>query len=227
MTNQIVFGEVVNPLTDRKYSRIGNDRFTYRLKSVVNGRIKLPYDGIIVSTNHQNVSGYLLAKHKINGEDYYSEYTNIPRLIVTAGDVLSKGQIIGYFQNNTDEITYLLRNSRMYRVPSEPFFNPINDNTNDDDDKGGKNKRKERDDEDKEDNIKRKTTSDFLLLKPMQMSLNKGGDISDKIKKSFSDAISDTFSIKKKKKSETDDNIPTVNENKKLYEQVQRIKKLL
>ena len=228
MSNQIVFSEIVTPLTDRKYSRIGDKRFTYKLKSVVNGRIKLPYEGVIISTNKQDVNGYLLAKHRINGEEYYSEYTNIPKLIVSTGDVLSSGQIVGYFLTKNDEITYLLRNSRMYRMPSEQFFNPEPKKDGDekkDETDDTKSKDKEKDSDDDELKSKRKVNSNFMLLSPMLAAMNKTGDISDKISKSFKDAIKDTFTITdpKKKKNETNENVIDVN----LYEDIKRIKKLL
>lgn len=238
MYNQIVFNDVVTPLTDRKYSRIGDKRFTYKLKSVINGRIMLPYDGVIISTNKQDVNGYLLAKHRINGEIYYSEYTNIPKLIVSPGDVLSSGQIIGYYLNNDDEITYLLRNSRMYRVNSEPFFNNV-DSGNKDDEKTDDektddekketsyNSKKSKDDYEDDDDKGRKLNSNFTLLSPMFAAANKTADITDKISKSFSDAIKDTFTIKDKKKKKEEEDI---NENiidYKLFEEVKRIKKLL
>ena len=233
MTKEIQFTPIVSPISDRKYGGDeGDSKYLYKFKSVVNGRIKLPYDGMVIRTVKTGVNGYLLVRHNINGEFYYSEYTNIPKLIVTVSDVLSSGQIIGYFLNNTDEITYLLRNSRMYRVRSEQFFNPKSSRKNDDD-----NKDKENDDKEKGDNDRNKSSNDdgsktpntdFMLLKPMMYGLNKGANIADKITKNFNNAIKDTFSLKKKKKGkDSDDSDETVTEINKLHEEVQRIKKLL
>ena len=235
MTKEIQFSPIVSPISDRKYGGDeGDSKYQYRFKSVVNGRIRLPYDGMVIRTVKPGVTGYLLVRHNINGEFYYSEYTNIPKLIVTVSDVLSSGQIIGYYLNNTDEITYLLRNSRMYRIPSEQFFNPKTSRNKDDDDKDKENDDKEKGDNDRNkssnDDGSRTPKTDFMLLKPMMYGLNKGGNIADKITKNFNNAIKDTFSLKNKKKkksNDSEDSDETVTEINKLHEQIQRIKKLL
>jgi len=233
MDKEIKFTPIVSPISDKKYGgNEGDSKYQYKFKSVVNGRIKLPYDGMVIRTVKQGVNGYLLVRHNINGEFYYSEYTNIPRLIVTVSDVLSSGQIVGYFLNDTDEVTYLLRNSRMYRIPSEQFFNPKTSRKNDDDDKNDEEKRdKKREDKSSNDNDSKTPKTDFMLLKPMMYGLNKGGNIADKITKKFNSAIKDTFSLKNKKKSndseESEESDETANEINKLHEQIQRIKKLL
>lgn len=222
MSNTL-FSPIVSPVTDRKYHKLGNKKFSYEFKSVTNGKIMLPYDGKIVSTTNQNVTGYMLVKHVIDGETFYSEFTGIPKMIVSVGDVLSKGVTIGYFLTNNDEITYVLRNSRMYRVPSDSYFTSKKGKDKEEEKKDPKKKEKTKSDDDDT-----PIDSDFLLLKPMYGTLNKGAKVTDKLKKKFDTALKDTFSLTKKKKTDDkgeDEN--NVTENFKLNEEIKRIKKLL
>lgn len=219
-----LFSPIVSPITDKKFHKLGPKKFSYQFKSVTNGRIMLPYDGKILSTTNQNIAGYMLVKHIIDGETFYSEFTGIPKMIASIGDVLSKGTTIGYFLTDNDEITYLLRNARMYRVPSENYFTSKTNKNKKEEKKDNEKNKKPLDKNDEDNGVE----SDFLFLKPMYGTLNKGAKVTDKLKKKFDTALKDTFSLTKKKKTDDkDEDENNVTENFKLNEEIKRIKKLL
>lgn len=93
------------------------------------GKLYCPYDGVVISTYSNKCSGYLLIKHLINDDVYYSEFCNTPKVIVSKNDMIRKGQTIGYFLNDTDNIIYTLYSLKHSEIDPRPFFRGFTLNT--------------------------------------------------------------------------------------------------
>jgi hypothetical protein len=86
------------------------------------GKLFCPYDGVVIGTYKTNCSGYLLIGHKINNDMYYSEFCGIPKVYVGKNDTIRKGQTIGYFLNDTDNVEYTLYSLNHNKLDPRPFF---------------------------------------------------------------------------------------------------------
>jgi hypothetical protein len=226
------------------------------LKSRPMGNVFNPYDGEVaslISNDCQN--GFLRIAHKIGDKIYYSEFCNIPRIKVGRGDVIKKGKVIGGYLNDTDEIDYKLKikgNSGFEKISPFEFFTGINIDSKEPMDKDkssdfnpSNNKRNKKDNDDDDDNtpysspkssdIKGSSLLLGLSLSPLDYISRKvtkaGEHIVKTTEKSFKDIgkFKDKKSEKKKeeeKQEKDDDKKKEVNE-RRLTEEIKRIKKLL
>ena len=182
------------------------------------GKLFSPYDGVVVAIYNKKCSGYLLIKHTINNEEYYSEFCNIPKVVVGKNDYVKKGQTIGYFLSDTDYVNYTLYSSNRSQIDPTPFF------------KGFTVKRKEKqssDSDDDKDEVKKErrvVPADnnlflSLALSPFEFLSKQTKKIAKNTGKELKKSAKGIFDFKTTK--------PKGDEEETLNEDIQRIKKLL
>lgn len=104
-----------------------NGTYSHKTKSSViqtnsRGKLYCPYVGVVIGTYNSKCSGYLLIKHLINNDVYYSEFCGIPKVLVGKNDMVRAGQTIGYFFNDTDNVNYTLFSLNHNEIDPRPFF---------------------------------------------------------------------------------------------------------
>lgn len=180
------------------------------------GRLYCPYDGVVMVNYSNKCSGYILIKHLINNKVYFSEFCNTPRIIVGKSDYVKKGQTIGHFLNDTDNVSYTLYDSNRNKINPEPFFRGFKPLSNTD--KTSKEKVKEKKKVKGDD--KHTTGKDYnlflsLALSPLDFVSKQAGKVVKKAKDEIKQSGKDMFKLK-------DDD-----DNKSINESINRIKKLL
>jgi hypothetical protein len=97
-----------------------------KLTSFEKDRLLSPYGGVVVKThNHQCDKGYMLIKHSIGNNVYYSQFCGIGQITLTLGDNVKVGKMIGYF--SSDDIIYSFLNSDLKAInPEKPFTEGFN-----------------------------------------------------------------------------------------------------
>ena len=194
------------------------------------GKLFCPYDGVVISTYSTNCSGYLLIGHKINNDMYYSEFCGIPKVFVGKNDTIRKGQTIGYFLNDTDNVEYTLYSLNHNKLDPRPFFKgfsvknttPNNTTSNNTPKKQSKEKKSSNDDKDdyKERNVVPADNNLFLslALSPFDFISKQTKKIAKNAGKEIKKSAKGIFDFKTTKNKEDEE---TLNED------IKRIKKLL
>ena len=194
------------------------------------GKLFCPYDGVVIGTYKTNCSGYLLIAHKINNDTYYSEFCGIPKVYVGKNDTIRKGQTIGYFLNDTDNVEYTLYSLNHNKLDPRPFFKgfsvknttPNNTPNYSTPKKQSKEKKSSNDDNDdyKERNVVPADNNLFLslALSPFDFISKQTKKISKNAGKEIKKSAKGIFDFKTTKNKEDEE---TLNED------IKRIKKLL
>ena len=194
------------------------------------GKLFCPYDGVVIGTYSTNCSGYLLIGHKINNDMYYSEFCGIPKVFVGKNDTIRKGQTIGYFLNDTDNVEYTLYSLNHNKLDPRPFFKgfsvknttPNNTTSNNTPKKQSKEKKSSNDDKDdyKERNVVPADNNLFLslALSPFDFISKQTKKIAKNAGKEIKKSAKGIFDFKTTKNKEDEE---TLNED------IKRIKKLL
>ena len=78
------------------------------LISYPNSKLINPYDGVIVFDRTPSCDNSIKIKHEFNGDNVYSEFCNVGKTFVSPGDRIKQGQIIGHFTD--DKIGYSIKN---------------------------------------------------------------------------------------------------------------------
>ena len=196
---------------------------TTLVKSINLGRIISPYVGVVNNTSSNDCEGYVELKHEIDDLTYYSLYCNVDKVIVSRGDKVRSGDIIGYTKEKESEVLYTLINDNKKVNPSSFFRNnkfiKLKD---DDDDKDSKEEKSDKTPKKSKDktpkNVTRSNSPSGSLLSSIVLSPL---DFVGKNLEKGIDTVKDEFK-----------NITTLKSNKKkeeesLNEEIKRIKKLL
>ena len=203
------------------YNQTYNPRTnTTLIKSINLGRIYSPYAGVVNDTHSDKCEGYIEIKHVIDDSTYYSIFCNIDKLVVSRGDKVKSGDVIGYTKQKDEDVVYALSNDDKNINPIN-YFRNNNFISNNDKDKPEKDNKKEKEPKKQESKPKKVSNSDEpsgrvlsnLLLSPLNFvgkNLEKGID-------TVKDELRNIKSVKPKKKKEEDS----------LNEEIKRIKKLL
>jgi len=189
-----------------------------KLTSFDNDKLHSPYNGEVVKTHHHQCNtGYLLIKHTIGKDVYYSQFCGIKRPVIALKDYIKAGKTIGYFSN--DEIVYSLLDSNFKTInPEPPFVTGF---------KEPKDKEKEKDKDPK--NYEPKTPASdskidslvSLSLLPLEIVSDKIVDQGKKLGKNLKNIGKSMFQLHDKEKDEK------IKKAKGLTEDIERIKKLL
>lgn len=232
-------------LTD---SSTPNGTYSHKTKSSViqtnsRGKLYCPYVGVVVGTYNSKCSGYLLIKHLINNDVYYSEFCGIPKVLVGKNDMVRAGQTIGYFLNDTDNVNYTLFSLKHNEIDPRPFFkgftlkNTTTNNTTSNNTtlnnsrytqqdskpkKTSKNKKSSYNDDNSYEREKNVTPANNNLF--LSLALSPFDFISKQTKKIAKNAGKE---IKKSAKGIFDFSTTKKDEEESLNEEVNRIKKLL
>jgi hypothetical protein len=196
-----------------------------KLTSFENDKLHSPYDGEVVKTHHHQCdSGYLLIKHTVDKDIFYSQFCGIGRVTVTLRDNIKKGKIIGYFSN--DEIVYSFLDSNFKTLnPKTPFVTEF------------KTEKESKEKEPKDKNFK--TPSNFeanpglvsLALQPIDFLGKQTVKQGTKLAKKMKDIGKGMFKLKDTEKDErlkkAREDKENDEKNKGLNENIERIKKLL
>jgi hypothetical protein len=190
------------------------------------GKLFSPYEGVVVAIYNKKCSGYLLIKHIINNEEYYSEFCEIPKVIVGKNDYVKKGQTIGYFLSDTDYVTYTLYSSNKTQIDPTPFFKGFtiksNQSNNSQYTKPDKHKEKQSSDNNRKKRDIKPANYNLLLslaLSPFDLISKQAGKIVKNTGKELKKSAKGIFDFKTTK--------PKEDEEETLNEDIQRIKKLL
>lgn len=182
-----------------------------KLSSFDKDRLSAPYDGEVVNThNKQCNNGYMLIRHNINNEVYYSQFCGVGLVILSFGDYVKAGKTIGYF--STDDITYSFLNSNLKAIdPEKPFKEGF---------KSDKSKEEKKNKENKGENTIDSSSNDriglvSLALKPIDILSKQTVKQGSKLAKNLKNIGKSMFQLHDKEKDE------------KLNEDIERIKKLL
>jgi hypothetical protein len=194
-----------NPATYGQFKL--TDTKSASLISYPNSKLSSPYAGVVVYDMTPDCENSIKIKHSFNDEIVYSVFCGVSQQMVSNGDKVKQGEMIGKFGD--DKIKYFIVDSEDRKKPLENFFNP----------------------KEKRDNKKDKTTTTTttlkqkpsdnelpnpfmdILLSPFSLATSLGQEIKKDVKGLFS---------KKKKEDKKDDE-----EKDSLTEEVLRIKKLM
>ncbi len=189
---------------------------TTSIKSINLGRIYSPYEGVITKTRSNECDGYVEIKHVIDDSTYYSIFCNIDKLVVSRGDKVNSGDVIGYTKQKDEDVSYVLSDDDKKINPIN-YFRNNNFISNNDKDKP----KKEKESKKQEPKAKKISNSDEpsgrLLSNLLLSPLNFVGDNLEKGIDSVKDEFKNIKSVKSKKKKEEDS----------INEEIKRIKKLL
>lgn len=199
-----------------------------KLTSFEKDRLLSPYGGEVIKThNHQCDKGYMLIKHSIDNNVYYSQFCGIGQITLTLGDKVKVGKMIGYF--SSDDINYSFLNSDLKAInPETPFVT------------GFKPEKESKDKEPKEPKTpKDKEPSNFetnpglvsLALSPIDLLGKQVVKQGKNISKTLKNAGKSMFQLRDKEKDErlkkAREDKENDEKNKDLNENIERIKKLL
>lgn len=198
---------------------------TTLVKSINLGRIYSPYVGVVNNTSSNDCEGYIELKHEIDDVTYYSLYCNVDKVIVSRGDKVRPGDIIGYTKEKESEVLYTLINDNNKVNPSSFFRNNKFIKLNDDDDKDSKEEKSKKSDKSPKKskdktpkNVTRSNSPSGSLLSSIVLSpLDFVGKNLEKGIDTVKDEFKNLKSVKSKKK----------NDEESLNEEIKRIKKLL
>lgn len=74
-------------------------------------KVMCPYDGEIVKTQNSNCAdGYLVIKHNIDGDIYYTQYCGIKNVLTPLGAKVKGGETLGFFSDNPITFSVLTHN---------------------------------------------------------------------------------------------------------------------
>jgi hypothetical protein len=198
------------------YNQTHNPRTnTTSINSINLGRIYSPYVGVVNDTHSNECEGYVEIKHMIDDSEFYSRYCNVDKIVVSRGDKIKSGDVIGYTKQKDEDVIYSLSKDNKKINPENYFRNNKFLSNKDELTKKDKEPKKQ------EHTPKKVTNSDgpsgrllsSLFLSPLDFTgknLEKGID-------SVKDEFRNMKSVKSKKKKEEDS----------LNEEINRIKKLL
>lgn len=193
---------------------------TTSIKSINLGRIYSPYVGVVNDTHSDKCEGYVEIKHVIDDSTYYSKFCNIDKLVVSRGDKVKSGDVIGYTKQKDEDVVYILSNDDKNINPINYFRNNnfISNKDNDIPEKDNKKEKESKKQEHKPTKVSNSDKPSGRLLSNLLLSpLNFVGDNLEKGIDSVKDEFKNIKSTKSKKKKEEDS----------LNEEIKRIKKLL
>jgi hypothetical protein len=198
-----------------------------KLTSFENDKLHSPYDGEVVKTHHHQCdSGYLLIKHTVGKDVFYSQFCGIGRVTVTLKDNIKKGKIIGYFSN--DEIVYSFLDSNFKTLnPKTPFVTEFK--TEKESKENEPKNKKTKDKEPWKSDVKPGLVS--FALSPIDFLGKQTVKQGTKLAKKMKDIGKDMFKLKDTEKDErlkkAREDKENDEKNKGLNENIERIKKLL
>jgi hypothetical protein len=78
-----------------------------------------PYQGVVTTVSTTDCGGKIKIKHRFNGKDLYSQFCNVPTILVAKGETVNGGEKVGKFGSNT--IEYALSDGSM-NLDTKNFF---------------------------------------------------------------------------------------------------------
>lgn len=215
----------------------GNTKFgtkSVELTSYERDKVMSPYPGVVAKTHSPHCNdGYLVIKHIINNEVYYSQYCGINNVLTPLGDKVNGGATLGFFSDKP--ITYSCLNANLdYMIPNTFLSGDVLKDY-EKDTKPKNDDKVEKDPEKDKYEPKDKSKYEINALTPMTLPLEFGYRAltkgAKKIGKELKTMGKGMFSLKNKEK---DDRLKKAREDKEneennqsLYENIERIKKLL
>jgi len=202
------------------------------LTSYDNDTVMSPYPGVVVKTHSPHCNdGYLVIKHTINNEVYYSQYCGIKSVLTPLGDNVNGGTKLGFFSDKP--ITYSCLTANLdYMIP----YTFLSGDVLKDYEKETKSKKDEKDKKPKEpeepkDYDSYQLNSTALVSLPTEFAYRTLSKGAKKVGKELKKMGKGMFQLHNKEKDDrlkkaredkdNDDNNQSLNEN------IQRIKKLL
>lgn len=189
-----------------------NSEKEYRLISYPSSKLSSPYDGVVIEPLNPPCENYIQIRHTINDRMFDSLFCGVGNKLVSNGDKVRKGQTIGSF--GEDKIMfYVLESSSGKKVSVERFYqDPVASKSGDDKEKEKEKEKNKESEKEKEKKNKEKNK---------EKNLNGDGSpetvFLDALLLPFSALNAMTNKVTKKDKEE----------DKKLQEQISRIKKML
>lgn len=78
-----------------------------------------PYQGVVTTVSTTDCGGKIKIKHRFNGKDLYSQFCNVPTILVAKGETVNGGEKVGKFGSNP--IEYALSDGSM-NLDTKNFF---------------------------------------------------------------------------------------------------------
>ena len=177
------------------------------LISYPNSKLINPYDGVIVFDRTPSCENSIKIKHEFNGDNVYSEFCNVGKTFVSPGDRIKQGQIIGHFTD--DRIGYSIKNDDDKKLAVSKYMD------------GFETKKEE---PKKEITKKEEPKKEITKLDVDNKDVGSGNIFLDALLSPFSIANDITSGVgKDMKKAFKED----YNSNKRLTEQIDKIKKII
>jgi hypothetical protein len=198
-----------------KMKTLGNDSLQF--ESYPMDKIYSPYEGRVVSTSQSSCGGNIVIEHNFKGSIVISNICEAATILVSRGDKVSSGQVVGRLGGNILE--YSLEDSRGNKLNPKSFFGVSGDDSKSKEKEKEKTKSKEKN---KKDNSDGKESDDFKVTP--------GLTIAHQV---FADMLAAPLKVFKGKKMFTPGKLfkgkktESISNQGKLMEEIQRIKSLL
>lgn len=108
-----------------KMKSSGNDSLQF--ESYPMDKIYSPYEGRVVSTSQSSCGGNIRIEHNFKGSTLISNICEAATILVSRGDRVSSGQVVGKLGSSTLE--YSLEDSRGSKLNPKSFFGVSGDNS--------------------------------------------------------------------------------------------------